>query len=110
MPAFPARAPLVLLLGMAVACAQDALTVRRNSGPPLAADQALRTNAMVESVPLEGGCWALRTPDGSYEPIDLPSEFRRDGLKVYVVLRGRPDVYSICMMAPLVSVDSISVR
>jgi hypothetical protein len=68
-------------------------------------------DATVRFVPLEGGCWSIVTSGHTvYEPIDLPSSFRVDGLAVRVVLRDAPDWGSICMIGPLVHVDAISVR
>jgi hypothetical protein len=79
-------------------------------GPPLAANQVLASDATIRFVDIEGGCWALITSAGKYEPIDLPDEFRKDGLAVYVVARGAPDMGSICQMAPLVRLDTIRAR
>jgi len=74
--------------------------------PPL----PLSADATVRFVSLEGGCWSLATANAVYEPVNLPSTFRIDGLAVHVALRDAPDRVSICMMAPLVYVDSIRVR
>ena len=87
------------LIWAALACGQEKALAP--SGPPLAANQTLATNATIRFVDLEGGCWALVTSAGSYEPIGLPEEFRRDGLAVYAVAHGAPDVVSVCQMAPL---------
>lgn len=97
------------LLGFSgLACAgRDELTP---SGPPLASNQVLGADATVRFVDLEGGCWALVTAAGKYEPAGLPQEFRKDGLAVHVVMRGAPDMGSICQIAPIVRLDSIRVR
>jgi len=103
------RLASVLLVGVALACGGEDL----NTGPaglPLPVNQVLFTNATVRFVNLEGGCWALETPAGSYEPIGLPAPFRIDGLAVYAVMRGAPGSVSICQMAPLVTLDSIRTR
>lgn len=94
--------------------------VERRSLPPqydgtqvvvrAAANEVVATNATVRFVDLEGGCWMLETPLGTYEPLGLPAAFRVDGLEVYVVLRRAPDAASICQMAPLVTLDSIRAR
>ena len=39
-------------------------------------------SAMVEFVPLEGGCWMLDTKYGPFLAPGLPEEFRVNGLKV----------------------------
>jgi hypothetical protein len=80
------------------------------AGPPLSVNEALATNATVRFVDLEGGCWAIETPAGTYEPIGLPAAFRIHGLAVHVVLRGAPEMVSVCQMAPLVRLDSIRAR
>jgi len=73
--------------------------------------QAFELDATVQFVNLEGGCWALVADATTrYEPIGLPSEFRVDGLRVRATLRHRPDMASICMIAPLAEVLSISRR
>ena len=95
------------LVSVAIACGADHLA---SSGPPLTADQLLAGNATVRFVNLEGGCWALETSQGRYEPVGLPAQFRHDGLAVYAVAHGAPSAVSICMIAPLVTVDSIRLR
>lgn len=96
-----------LLMSATPSCGQNKLAP---SGPPLAANQVLASNATIRFVDIEGGCWALETSGGKYEPINLPDEFRKDGLAVYVVARGAPDMGSVCQMAPLVRLDSIRAR
>ena len=101
------RVVALFLVISAVACGRDEAAP---SGPPLAYNQVLATDATVRFVNLEGGCWALETASGRYEPIGLPAEFRIDALAVYVVARGAPEAVSICQMAPLVTLDSIRTR
>jgi hypothetical protein len=96
-----------VLVSSSLACARDELAP---SGRPLASNQVLATDATVRYVDLEGGCWALEAALGKYEPVGLPPEFRKDGLAVHVVMRGAPDMMSICQMAPIVRLDSIRVR
>ena len=78
-------------------------------GSPLA-DHVLATDAVVRYVPIETGCWVLHTRQGGYEPINLPSQYEVDGLPVHVVIRAQPGWASICMIAPMVSIDSIRTR
>src|SRR5437879_4838451 len=59
---------------------------------------------------VEGGCWSIATTSQVYQPVDLPAAFRIDGLAVHVVLRDAPGWASICMIGPLVHVDSIRTR
>ena len=76
-------------------------------GPVLDVNQVVSTNATVRFVAIEGGCWAIQTPNGDYEPADLPERYRVNGLRVHVVLRGAR-MGSFCMIAPVVTVDSVS--
>ena len=109
MPHSSVRLGSMLLTSVALACGGQALRTGP-SGRPLTVNQVVATNATVRFVNLEGGCWALDTPDGRYEPIGLPTAFRIDGLAVYVVVRGAPAAVSVCQMAPLITLDSIRRR
>lgn len=95
------RALSLLLATLALGCSSPS---GLGTMLPLSADATVRFSS------LEGGCWSLATANAVYEPVNLPSAFRIDGLAVRVVLRDAPDRVSICMMAPLVYVDSIRVR
>ena len=75
-------------------------------GPVLDVNQVVSINATVRFVAIEGGCWAIRTPDGDYEPANLPEKYRVNGLRVHVVLRGTR-AGSFCMIAPVVTLDSV---
>jgi hypothetical protein len=71
--------------------------------------QQFSLEATVRFVDLEGGCWTLVANETTrYEPIELAEEFRVDGLRVRVTLRHRLDMGSVCMVAPLAEVISIS--
>ncbi len=106
------RISVSLLAILAVSCERSPAptTNTRQAGPPLGANQTLATDAVVRYVGLEGGCWALDTPQGSYEATGLASQYRVDGLAVHVVMRGDTGLVSICMIGPLVSLDSIRAR
>ena len=96
----------LLVAGVALACQPDNLGPVAPSGPLLASDQVFKTHATVRFLGIEGGCWALETPAGTYEPTSLPAQFRRDGQRVYVVVRGTR-LASVCQIGQLVAVDSI---
>lgn len=105
------RASLALTVAaLALACAGNSPLSVGPGGPPLTADHTLATNATIRYVGIEGGCWAIVTSQGEYEPEGLPPQFRVDGLKVYAVVRGDPTAVSTCMFAPSVTVDSIRTR
>jgi hypothetical protein len=100
-------ATFVAVMGIVIGCTSEAL----GPAPALMANQTLRVNATVTFLStVEGGCWALSTLSGRYEPVDLPQSFRVDGRRVRVVLRDAPGWASICMVGALVHVDSISAR
>ena len=100
---------LVLVAGIVLSCRSSSAPTSypHQPGSQLGPNQTLATDAAVRYVAIEGGCWALDTPQGSYTPMSLPLPYQVDGLRLYVVVRGDTGVVSICMTAPLVSVDSI---
>lgn len=100
---------LTFLAAVGFACAKPLEPLQSwRSGPVLDVNQTVRTNATVRFVALEGGCWAIQTPRGEYEAVNLPERFRVNGLRVNVVLRGA-HVYTVCQIAAPVNVDSIRV-
>jgi hypothetical protein len=101
------RVSLVLVAAMALACTEPLGPLQSwRGGPVLEVNQVVSYNATVRFVAIEGGCWALQTPDGDYEPVNLPGQYRVNGLRVHVVLRGAR-VGTFCAIAPVVSLDSI---
>ena len=64
----------------------------------------------VRHVDVEGGCWIIETAHGRVQPIDLPERFRVDGMAVRVTLREAPDMMSVCQLAPLRHVQTITAR
>ncbi len=42
----------------------------------------LSTEGVVRYQGIEGGCWLLDAEGQTYSPVDLPAEFRTDGLRV----------------------------
>lgn len=63
----------------------------------------------VRFVDVEGGCWVIETESERYEPINLASEFRVDGLFVLFRASERRDLASICQVGRIVEVVSIGV-
>ena len=94
-----ALTPTLLAATLALACSSE-----RFLTPLLGVDATVRFAA------IEGGCWSIVTPHQVYQPVDLPATFRIDGLAVHVVLSEVPDWASLCMIGPLVHVNSIRVR
>ena len=44
----------------------------------------------------EGGCWSIATATENFHPAELPSEFRKVGLRVRFRADRRPDLASFC--------------
>ncbi|KPJ61703.1 MAG: hypothetical protein AMJ46_00285 [Latescibacteria bacterium DG_63] len=62
----------------------------------------------VQFLDIEGGCWRIAGNDGvNYEPINLPEEFKEDGLAVRFKVKYRDDLVSICMVGRIVELLSI---
>lgn len=58
---------------------------------------------------LEGGFFAIDGDDGKkYDPISLPQNYRRDGLKVKVTARLKLDAVSFHMYGPIIEVVNIT--
>ena len=60
---------------------------------------------------LEGGFFAIDGDDGSkYNPMGLPEDFQKNGLKVEVVARLKTDAMSIHMYGSIIEIVDIVVR
>ena len=80
------------------------------SPEPLGAFTALPVNASVRFLNLEGGCWTIAVAEQHYLPLNLPADYKRDGLEVRVEFRQRDDYGSICMVGPVVEILAIQAR
>lgn len=59
----------------------------------------------------EGGFYGIRGDDAvSYEPINLPEEFSRHGLRVVANVRVREDLGSFRMVGPVIEIVTIRRR
>ena len=93
------------VFALAGACASEAPT------DPLKSNTHAVVNASIEFLNLEGGCWTIAPSEHvHYLPLNLPDQFRRDGLKVQVELLRRDDYGSVCMVGPVVQILSIRSR
>ncbi len=61
----------------------------------------------VRFIDIEGGCWVIDTPTQRFEPINLSSEFRIDGVGVLFQANERPDLASVCQAGRIVELTSI---
>ncbi len=57
---------------------------------------------------IEGGFFAIDGDDGkTYDPINLPDSFKKDGLKVNITARFRKDVGGIHMVGDIIQIVNI---
>ena len=83
--------------------------------PPAVVDTAMTPPAgemtiegVVTKVPVEGGCWVIKTSDGTqYEPTVLVEDLRVEGERVRAVVVARPNMTSVCMVGPMVEIVRI---
>lgn len=103
--ALPIVALPIVAIALASACAASAPT------DPLRSNPRAVVNATVRFQSIEGGCWTLHLSQNvSYLPLNLPEQFRQDGLQVQVDLLRRDDHGSVCMIGPVVEILSIRSR
>jgi hypothetical protein len=72
-------------------------------------DPDIEADGIVRFLDIEGGCWTIQAGDDRLEPINLPSEFRIDGLRVRFEATDRVDQHSYCMAGRLVELEYIQV-
>jgi hypothetical protein len=78
---------------------------------PLAESRLAVVDAAVRLLDLEGGCWTLEVSQKvHYLPIDIPTQFRQDGLPVRATVLRLDDYSSACMVGPVVQLLSIQPR
>lgn len=60
---------------------------------------------------LEGGFYAIEAEDGSkYDPMNLPESFKKDGMKIKINARLKPDVMGFHMYGSIIEVIDIVPR
>ena len=70
-----------------------------------------RLTGTIEYLDLEGGLFVIRAEDGvQYNPLNLPADFRVDGLAVEADARRRDDVATIGMVGPVLELLRIRRR
>jgi hypothetical protein len=77
---------------------------------PDAVNDAERIDGTVRLLNVEGGCWIIDTNEGRVQPLDLPAEFRREGLAVVVTLSDVKDVVTSCQAGVLKHIETIEER
>ena len=60
---------------------------------------------------LEGGFWGIISKEGEkYDPVNLPADFKREGLRVRVVALLKKDVVSTRMWGIIIEIKEIVVH
>jgi hypothetical protein len=94
---------IICLFGLMLMFSLIATTGCRNAGGEL-----ITFSGRVTRVPLEGGFYGIVSDEGErYDPLDLADEFRKDGLRVRVTARPKPDMVSFHMWGVMVEIESI---
>jgi len=71
-------------------------------------NQYIITSGIVKYITLEGGFYGIIGDDGvNYDPINLPDNFRIDGLKVFFTAIKREDLGSFHMWGIIIEITSI---
>lgn len=105
------RRPGHALLTLWIAACAGAGSPPADNGQPLAEGETMTIEGTIRRIDVEGGCWVIEPSRGRrYEPIELPAEFRSDGLRVRATLRDAPEMASICQVGPLVRIERIEKR
>jgi hypothetical protein len=77
-------------------------------GPPKPAAGEVAFTGTVQHIDIEGGFYAIRGDDGvTYDPLDLPSDFRVPGLRVRAVGVIRDDIATIRQVGPVLDIRDI---
>lgn len=98
MPISAPRAPRVALIPFFVLVGSCGLT-----------DPDFDADGIVRFVDVEGGCWTIEVDGERLEPINLPAEFRVDGLSVTFEANAAAGVASVCQVGRLVKIEFIQV-
>jgi hypothetical protein len=78
------------------------------SPPAEQTGEQVRISGVVRRSELEGGLFVIRGSDSvTYEPTNLPPEFRKAGLAVEAVARRRDDLAGIHQVGPIVDLERI---
>ena len=73
--------------------------------------EQMRITGVVKFHEVEGGFYSIQGADGvTYDPTNLPEEFRQDGLAVEAETRKRTDAMSIRQVGTIVDIERIRKR
>lgn len=101
----PALLTLLLLAGCATQTDEVAMP---DATEQTDSTEALTFTGMVRYVGLEGGFYALEADDGtSYDPLNLPDEFKEDGLRVRVEAMPKPEMMSMRQYGTIIEIQTM---
>lgn len=105
--ALRSASPLLTAL-MLVSCASAGKSDWVELNPETTSGQELHLSGTVHYMNVEGGLYVIRDATGAtYNPTNLPTEFRVDGLTIEADATRRDDVVSIGMVGPMVDLRRI---
>lgn len=68
----------------------------------------IRIVGVVRFLSVEGGVFTIRGDDSvTYNPMNLPAEFQKDGLRIEAEGRRRDDMMGIQMVGPIVQLERV---
>jgi hypothetical protein len=93
----------LLLSGCALASSDPSLV-----SPPENGDTVMQVTGKIAFITIEGGFYGIVGDDGAqFDPLNLPEEFRRDGLAICATLRPVEGVVTFRMWGTIVEIVSI---
>jgi len=79
--------------------------------PHESSSETFAITGTVKYVTIEGGFFAIVGDDGrKYDPVNLPDDLKKDGLKVQGTARLKEDAISIHMYGPIIEIVNITAR
>ena len=101
----------VILLAALPACQSQKENWVVPERPAAATGEQLHITGVIRHLDLEGGVFTIQADDGTtYNPINLPTEFQKDGLAVEAEARRRDDMAGIHQVGPLIELERIRAR
>jgi hypothetical protein len=108
--AVAAVAAVILLAGL-TACQSQKEGWVVPERPAEATGQQIHVTGVIRHLDLEGGVYTIQADDGTtYNPMNLPPEFQKEGLAVEVEARRRDDMAGIHQVGPLIELERIRSR
>lgn len=91
-----------------LSCAGPEESARSSGSGPEKPNAELRFDGTVQYRQLEGGAWVIVSEEETtYDPTDLPEEYKEKGLAVRVWANRMEDAVGIRMVGPIISIQRI---